>query len=316
MDFAQLDLFARVARLGSLTKAAVALDSTTSAISRQLAMLEKEWGGLLFHRTGRGVTLTELGQKVLPKVESLLQEARELTQEVKGSAGMPSGDVRLGVLASHANTLLPLLYLQLREQFPGVRLCVFEGSTGQLDEWVVNGHVDIALVARQGKSFLLSEYPLASSHSYLVGAADALLTRKPSLDFDALHEVPLILPGLPNGMRHVLERTMRERKLTLNVVMEANSLLLQVAMVSKGCGYAILPRSALAEPLYAGSLSATEIVNPQLARTIMLTTTTQRPSTLAGRAVLRLIRTIVEGLTRDRKDIWMPVPDHEFNPAS
>ena len=77
MDFAQLDLFARVASLGSLTKAAVVLDSTTSAISRQLTMLEKEWGGQLFHRTGRGVTLTELGKKVLPKVESLLLEARE-----------------------------------------------------------------------------------------------------------------------------------------------------------------------------------------------------------------------------------------------
>lgn len=309
MDFSKLDVFARVAASGSLSKAAVALDTTSSALSRQMTLLEKECGGRLFHRTGRGVTLTELGQRILPRVQALLQEAQELTQEIKGNAGVPAGEVRLGVLAAPAASLLPPLYNQLRERYPAVRLRVIEGSTGQMDEWIATGHVDIALVARQGNKFSLNEHPLATSHSYLVAAAGDPLVREATVEFSALSGIPLILPGLPNGMRRSLEQSMKQRDLTLSVVMEADSLLVQVAMAIQRCGYVILPRHAVADWLKAGTLSVSRIVNPGLARTVTLTATTQRPSTLAGREVFRLIRTIVEGLTRQGDGVWGPVEE-------
>ncbi len=66
MEFARLKLFIQVAEAGSLSKAAVLLDSVQSAISRQIAALERDCGRRLFDRTGRGVTLTDFGKRVFP----------------------------------------------------------------------------------------------------------------------------------------------------------------------------------------------------------------------------------------------------------
>jgi LysR family nitrogen assimilation transcriptional regulator len=66
MDLAGLRLFVQVAEAGSLSRAATGLETTQPAISRRIAAFEQAWGGRLFHRTGRGVMLTDLGERVLP----------------------------------------------------------------------------------------------------------------------------------------------------------------------------------------------------------------------------------------------------------
>ena len=83
LDLSRLLLFAKVAELGSLTRAAVAMDTLQSAVSRRIAALERDCGGRLFHRTGRGVTLTDLGRRVLPAVTTLLADAERLTLEMR-----------------------------------------------------------------------------------------------------------------------------------------------------------------------------------------------------------------------------------------
>jgi LysR family transcriptional regulator, nitrogen assimilation regulatory protein len=307
VDFSRLDVFARVADRGSLSKAAVALSTTSSALSRQMALLEQECGGRLFHRTGRGLVLTELGQRILPRVHALLQDVAQLSDEIKGNAGVPSGEVRLGVLAAPAASLLPPLYVRLRQLHPAVRLRVIEGSTGQMDEWISSGQVDIALVARQGDRVTANEHPMATSHSCLVAAAGDPLVQAPTVEFSALSGLPMVLPGSPNGMRRTLESLMKQRGLCLEVAMEADSLLVQVAMAARGCGYIVLPRHAVADWVAAGTLAASRIVNPGMTRTVALVASTQRPSTLASREVFRLIRLVVEGLTKQGDGVWAPL---------
>ena len=307
MDLSKLDVFVRVATSGSLTKAAVMLDTTSSAISRQMANFESECGGRLFHRTGRGVTLTELGLRILPRVQAVLSNVVDLADEIKGNAGVTSGEVRVGVLAAPGATLLPRLFEQLRVLHPAIRLHVLEGSSGQIDEWIANGHVDVALVARQSQKFSPNEFPLATSHSYLIGPKGDRLTRGAAIDFDALHGLPLILPGLPNSMRRTVENLMKQKNLQLNIVMEADSLMVQIAMVTHRCGYAILPRHAVNDGLQAGLLTASQIVNPTMARTVTLTSTTHKPSTLASREVLRMIRGIAGDLTDASDGVWTRV---------
>ena len=74
MDYAAWKLFIDAAELGSLSKVAVAYGTSQPHISRQISELEQECGGRLFQRTGRGVVLTELGQRVAPKVRAWLAE--------------------------------------------------------------------------------------------------------------------------------------------------------------------------------------------------------------------------------------------------
>ena len=76
MDYAAWKLFIDAAELGSLSKVAVAYGTSQPHISRQIGELEQECGGRLFQRTGRGVVLTELGQRIAPKVRAWLAEHR------------------------------------------------------------------------------------------------------------------------------------------------------------------------------------------------------------------------------------------------
>lgn len=68
-------VFIKVAELGSLTKAATAIDVPQSMVSRHISQLEQQCGSRLFRRTGRGVVLTEFGEQIFPRIEALIAEA-------------------------------------------------------------------------------------------------------------------------------------------------------------------------------------------------------------------------------------------------
>ena len=297
MDLAKLKLFAEVAEQGSLTKASIALSSVPSALSRKIAALERECGGRLFHRTGRGVTLTELGQRILPRAKALLAGMDELALDIRASAGVPTGQVRIGLLASLLHPLIDRLFRDLRKRHPGIRLNVFGGGNGQLDEWLASGHIDMAVLFRYGKGEIGLEQPLGIVDTFLVGPKGDALTRQPTVKFADLDKLPLILPGAPNGLRVILDQLARRRGITLNVVMEVNSLPVQRDIVAHNKDvYTVLAGYAAQSDVKAGLLQTARIVNPNIERIVTLALSNQRPATLAAREVARSIVAILEGM--------------------
>lgn len=295
MDLAKLKLFAEVAEHGSLTKASIALSSVPSALSRKIAALERECGGRLFHRTGRGVTLTELGQRILPRIKELLVGLEDLSQEIRASAGVPTGQVRVGLLASLLHPLIDRLFHDLRARHPGIRLNVFGGANGQLDEWLASGHIDMAVLFRYGKAEVGNEQPLGIVDTYLVGPKGDPLVGQPTVKFSQLDKLPLILPGPPNGLRVILDQLARKRGVSLNVVMDVNSLPVQRDIIAESKGiYTVLAGYAAERDVRAGLLQTSRIVNPGIERIVTLALSSQRPASLASREVARMIVAILE----------------------
>jgi LysR family nitrogen assimilation transcriptional regulator len=297
MDLASLKLFAVVAEHGSLTRAAVALGTVPSALSRKLAVLERDCGGRLFHRTGRGLTLTELGERILPRISSLLAGLDELSHEVRSHAGVPGGAVRIGLLASMAHPLVDRLFREMRARHPEVRLNVFGGSNGQLDEWLASGRIDMAVLFRYGRAEVGNEQSLGVVDTYLVGPAGDALTRAPTVKFDQLDQLPLVLPGPPNGLRVILDQLARRKGISLSVVLEANSLPVQKDIVAGGGVYTVLAGYAAGREVREGRLQAARLVSPGIERIVTLGITNQRPATLASREVARLICRIVDDMS-------------------
>src|SRR5262245_43857852 len=149
MDYAAWKLFIDAAELGSLSKVAVAYGTSQPHISRRLGELEQECGARLFQRTGRGVVLTELGQRVAPKVRTWLASTDQLANDIHATAGKPIGKVRLGILPSTAHPLGSTLYYRVRERYPLVQLSVREGQGAQLERWLEDGSLDLAILFRQ-----------------------------------------------------------------------------------------------------------------------------------------------------------------------
>jgi LysR family nitrogen assimilation transcriptional regulator len=295
-DLASMELFVHAAALGSLTRAAVKLDLTQSAASRRIAALEARFGGRVFHRTGRGVMLTELGARMLPRIRDLLGAVDQVTSDARDLAGKPAGTVILGVLPSVGRPLVTRLFREARARLPEVRLQINEAFGGLLDEAIANGAVDLAVLNRYGAAPPAGEELLARTEMCLLGAPGDRITAKPTVAFRALDRLPLLLPSAPNTWRSLLERMARRQQVSLNEVMTVDSAPLLIELAASGGCYAILPRYSVAAEVAAGRLQAARIVRPELSRMLTLGATAQHPMTLAAREVARLVRELVPAI--------------------
>lgn len=299
MNLKQLETVALVAELGSLSRAARALGTAQSLVSRAIAQIETEWGDRLFERTGRGVVLSEFGKRIFPEIQLLLAQSARLHDEVRNAAGVPAGLVRLGVLPSMTRRLVPALFADLRQAAPDLRLRVSEGFSGQLDAQLDSGHLDLAVINRYGPSPRQDEDVVATVATYLVGKPDHPLARRATVDFRRMDGVPLVLPPAPNGLRSVLDQHARQQGVTLDVALEVESLNTMKEVALSGHALTILPRLAVDHEIAAGQLAAAEIVKPRLPRSISLGVTHHHPLSRAARLVLSRLHTLVPQLTRD-----------------
>ena len=290
----QWRLFLQVAESGSLTRTAAVRNTAQPVISRQVALLEKQCQGRLFDRTGRGVALTEAGARILPRVKAWLSEADQLANDVKASIDVPVGIVRVGMLRSTGDLLARLLFQKAREHFPGIRLRIVDAPSGQLSEWLKTGNIDVAILFRYAKETGPNDYPLASVDTYLVGPAGDPITATPTVAFQKLHHLPLILPSEPNTLRRLLDQLAQRRKIALSIAMECDSLSMQKDVVADGGGYAILGSHAMVEDLQTGRLQASRIVSPSIERTMTLCISRYRPPTLACSEVAKLVQKCID----------------------
>jgi DNA-binding transcriptional LysR family regulator len=294
MDYAAWKLFVDAAELGSLSKVAVTYGTSQPNISRQIGELEQECGGRLFERTGRGVVLTEFGQRVVPKVRAWLAGTEQLVNDVRTSAGTPIGKVRIGSLPSTAHPLVSTLYRQLKERYPLIQLSVREGQGAQLETWLEDGSVDLAILYRTSESPRNGETYLVETSTYLVSAAGDRLTSRKTVPFSALHNLPLVLFCRPSSWRNHLEQLGNEHGLVLNVALEADSLSLQTQIVAEGGIYALLGPYAIAGAPKDCRLQSSKLVDPVVSRYIALSMSRHGQLTFACRTVMQTLREIAK----------------------
>ena len=296
MNFKRLEAFLLVAELGSLSRSAKVMGTTQSFVSRQIAQLEEEWGDKLFDRTGRGMTLSNFGERLRPEVSQLFEQLRQLDAAVRDNAGALSGIVRIGVIPSMARRLMPMLFTDLQQRAPAVQLHLVEEFTGVLDELLTAGRLDIAIMNRFDEMPRADEHLLGSLDTLLVGRAGHPLLRHASIRFRDLDRIPLILAPMPNGLRSHLDRHARMMGIELNIRTEVNSLAAMVNIVSNGDAFTILGELAVDNELSAGRLATSQIYDPAMTRRVSLALTRHHPLSRPARMVATRVRELATGL--------------------
>ena len=233
-----------------------------------------------------------MGQRVVPKVRAWLASTEQLANDVRTSAGTPIGSVRLGSLPSTAHPLVTTLYYRLKKRYPLIQLCVREGQGAQLETWLEDGSVDLAILYRTSPSPRNGDTYLVETSTYLVGAAGDKLTSRRTVPFSALHNLPLVLFCRPNSWRNRLEQLSAEHGISLNVALEADSLSLQTQVVADGGIYALLGPYAIAAALKTYRLQSSKLVDPTVSRHIALAMSRHGELTLACRTVMQVTREI------------------------
>jgi LysR family nitrogen assimilation transcriptional regulator len=119
-----------------------------------------------------------------------------------------------------------------------------------------------------------------------------------------LASIPMILPSRPHGLRLVVDQVLAKSGITLNPELEVDAMPSTLNLVEKGVGYTILSYSSVHHLVEAGRIKTWSIVQPQLTRKLILATSTQRPGTIATRALTDIVRGQVRELVR--QGLWHP----------
>ncbi|MCW5654430.1 LysR family transcriptional regulator [Hydrogenophaga sp.] len=297
MDLQALKLLVQVVEAGGVAKAASLLGMPQSQVSRQILELERRYGGQLLHRTGRGVTLSELGRMVYPQVLQLLADADRLELALRDASGVAMGEVGIGILSSFVEPMAVPLYGELRRALPQVRLKIFDGSSGQLEEWLATGKIDIGMVVRnqgaRGADWVLHDAVVL----HLIGAPGDRLLQRADIGVREMAGLPLILPGQPSGIRPLLDDAARQAGVQLRVELETDCFWTQLHLAMSGRLYTILGPYAFHSAMQQGRLGAARIVDPMIKRSIGVSMTNTRPASLASREASRVLRRCIEDVT-------------------
>lgn len=278
MDFKQLQYFVQVAELGSFTRAAMVLKVAQPALSRQVRSLEVELRQNLFERNGRGVTLTDAGQRLLAHGRGILQQVQRAVLDLEAQRGAPVGRLALGVPPSVGRMLTAPLVNQFRERFPKATLTMVEGLSTYVLEWLVQGRIDCAVVYNAAPNTLLDMAPVLDERLYLVGARARRAARvlRASLNDVATRE--LVIPSRPHSIRMLLETTLAGAGLKPRIGLEIESVPAILDVVESGSLHAVLTRSALRGREAQFLARPIHITKGQpLTTTLWLATSAQRP---------------------------------------
>jgi len=302
MKFRQLSTFLLVADMHSLSRAAIASDTAQSLVSRQIAMLEAEWGRRLFDRTGRGMALSDFGRQMYPEVKRVVDQMGQLDAVAREAAGVLTGTVHVGVLPSMSRQLLPMLLAEVREKAPALRLHVMEGFSGTLDEQLASGRLDMIVVNRYGSSALSGEDVLGKVDTFLVGKPGSPQLEGPTIAFRDLAGIPFVLPATPNGLRTTVDMLARKHGIAIDVLMEVDTSTAMKDVAMGGHAFTLLPVTAIREELLAGTLAAVRVARPGIRRTIALSLTRHHPLSQGARLVASRVRHLAVQLLKSSED--------------
>jgi len=150
LDVKRLRVLREVAAHGSFSAAAEALAYTQSAVSQQIAALEREAGTVLVDRSARGVKLTDAGEALVRHADAILARLADAEAELEAIAGLRGGRLRLVAFPSAGATLAPRAVAAFRERHPSVDITLIPGEPDYGIAALRGGETDIALLIESG----------------------------------------------------------------------------------------------------------------------------------------------------------------------
>jgi DNA-binding transcriptional LysR family regulator len=145
LDVKRLRVLREVAMRGSFSAAAEALGYTQPAVSRQVALLERETGTTLIERRPGGVRLTDAGELLVSHADAILGRLRDAEEQLDELLGMRAGKLRMSTLTSAAATIVPWAITEFRRRLPEVELSILMADPAGVLALLRGGQVDLAL---------------------------------------------------------------------------------------------------------------------------------------------------------------------------
>lgn len=255
MLLSQVEGFIEVARQGNLSRAAATLFVTQPALTARLQSLEQELGAELFVRSRRGMELTDVGRAFLPYAERALESLRDGGELVADLRRGGAGELRVGAAPAVSTYVLPGLLVRFTERHPNVRLIVRTGHSEEILEMALRHEIEVGLV-REIRHPLIWSRPLYDDDVVLVAEPSHPFAGAPEIPVERIADARLILFDRTSSYYDLTNALFRAAGVSPRGVMELDNIDAAKEMVGKGLGVALLPHTAVASELAAGTLRA------------------------------------------------------------
>jgi len=266
LDVTRLRVLVAVARHGSVTAAARALNYAQPSVSHHIARLEAETGTQLLERAGRGIRLTEAGQLLADRAEEIIGRLDSAEAELAAHVGLRQGRVRLAAFPSALGTLVPAAAAALAADMPAMDFMLTEAEPPEALRMLRAGYVDVAVVFQHYQQGLDETPPQPADE----GTLGVLLLDEPVHLVTAASARPDTGPGRPDlaaysrsrwiagceRCRDTLVRQCESAGFTPRISFTTDDYLAVQALVAAGLGVTTLPDLCLRAATHPGVVTA------------------------------------------------------------
>jgi len=267
LDLRRLQTLREVGRRGSFSKAAQMLSYTHSAISQQIASLERELGAAVVVRGPRGAQLTEVGQLLVDRGTEIFRQLERAEADARLLAGIGHEELRVVAFSSVAASIVPIAVSEFRHAYPHVKVNLEDSDPQAAMSKIRSGDADLAIVLTDSALHIVRDdeqvVPLLDEPMRLVLARDHPLAHRRLIKLSELSEENWISNHAPT-YRRFLEAACGQANFAPKVVVDTDDLDTALKLIESGVGVALLPRLALE---HATSVAVRE-VTPRLERQV------------------------------------------------
>jgi len=259
MEAEALRTFLAVHRAGGFSAAAEQLHRSQPAVSRRIALLEAELGAPVFERTAAGVSLSQVGQALVPHAERVLAAIEDARQAVRDVQGADAGTVSLAAVGTLAGANLTMVLKRFTTEAPNVALTLRTATSSQISELVRRGEATLGVRYFEDRSPDLQCHVMPPEVLVVACAPEHPLARRsvPGLA-DLSGETWLAFPRR-GADGEIAAETISAQFLTRQIGeirwTAVDSLTAQKRLVEAGFGISLLPESSLSEERAAGTLA-------------------------------------------------------------
>ena len=284
MDDFRLKVFITAARTLSFTRTSERLYISQPAVSRHIGELESRYRVPLFVRRGSRLELTAAGQVLLEAAGRISDDYRRLEYEMSLCANQAEGELRLGASTTIAQYLLPPALARFTARFPGVRVSVLSGNSGQIERALADREIDLGMVEsvsrRQGLHYTL----FRPDELVLVARPGGRFARTESVTPEALCRIPLVLREDGSGTLEVIAAALAGvglRLSQLEVAMRLGTTEGIKSFVRNSDAMALVSVISVVDELRSGALRIVDIEGLALTRDFSFVHLAAEPAPLA-----------------------------------
>lgn len=288
MSIMSYKLLLAIAEQKSMVKAAALMHITPSAATHAMNVLEGKVGFPLINRNKSGVTLTNNGKILLPKIKALLAEEELLQKEIQKIERLENGSVRLGVFDSVCTLYLPEILKSFRGKYPNINVNVYQSGYAEIAEKLAGGELDVGFLSLpiQGR---FRSVTLTHDRLLCIMPADFQTENEAFVTANDLRKLPIVMSrcGVEKSIVEFLSQNSLRPSSEYTIFQDTSV----ISLVEHGLCFSILAEMVL--KCHPGNYKALPLDSNKY-RTIVLATPSDSETSGAARKLIDEIRAFMQ----------------------